>query len=79
MRFCLQIDIELDRQEQGVEKLRAQGSEDREMITQWLTSLAGDDGFERASLRLIRPFVNDDLPLAVSVRDLARWSNPETV
>jgi hypothetical protein len=36
------------------------------MITQWFTRFAGNDGLERVPLRLVCPFVNDNLSHSVS-------------
>ncbi len=65
-RPAYQVNFELDGKKQRVEKLRAHRSKNREVITQWFTRFAGNDGLECSPLRLIRPFVNDNLSLAVS-------------
>ena len=68
---AFQVRIEIDRREQGLAKFRAYGREHGEEIAQGFACLARDNRFQRDPLSVIRALVDDDLALAVSVRDFA--------
>ena len=67
----LEVRLEIDGQEQCLAKLRACRREDSEEIAQGFACFARDNFFERNPLSFIRALIDNDLALAVSVRDFA--------
>ena len=65
------VRLEINRQEQCLAKFRAGGPEDREEIAQGFAGLARDNRFKRGPLSVVGPLVDNDLALAVSLRDFA--------
>src|SRR3546814_18105130 len=68
----LKIGLEFDRQKQRFERFRACGRKDGKKIAQRSASFTRDDLFERGPLGLIRPLIDDDLTLTISVLDFTR-------
>jgi hypothetical protein len=68
----IEIHLEIDRQEQCLERVRACRRKNGEKVAQGSACLARDDCFKRDALRLIRALVDDDLALAISLRDFTR-------
>jgi hypothetical protein len=65
-----QIRFEINPQEQCLAKFGACGPEDGEMIAEGRACLARDNRFKRDPLSFVRTLVDNDLALAVSLRDL---------
>ena len=67
----LEVHFEINRQEQCLEELRAQRTENGEMIAERHACLTRDNRFKSKPLSLVRPLVDNDLALAVALRYLS--------
>ncbi len=66
-----EIHFEIDGQKQGLQIFRAEGTENRESITQRHASPTRDDRIHGVALGFVRALVNNDLARAAPIGDLA--------